>query len=89
MEMKISFSVKGQERRKLAQTVGEVLKTVPVYRGVPSCAYEIGDCVLDRQGTLLIGKSLDSEAVIWAIFLGHYPFKSHTFLSCVWCKGCF
>jgi len=63
METKIDYNVKGQERRELAQAVGEVLKTVPVYKGVPSCAYEIGDCVLDRQGTLLISKSLDDETI--------------------------
>lgn len=63
MERKIEYNVKGKERQELAKTIGEALKTVPVYKGVPSCAYEIGNCLLDRQGTLLIGSSLDSETV--------------------------
>ncbi len=63
MAMKVEFKVKGKERQELAQTVGEALQTAPVYKGVPSCAYEIGDCLVDRQGTLLIGSSLDSETV--------------------------
>ncbi|MGS0763937.1 virulence protein [Syntrophomonas curvata] len=63
METKIAYNVKGKERQELAKAVGEVLKTAPVYKGVPSCAYEIGDCLLDRQGTLLIGSSLDNETV--------------------------
>ncbi len=63
MEMKFEYNVKGKERQELAHAVGEALQTAPVYKGVPSCAYEIGDCVVDRQGTLLIGTSLDSETV--------------------------
>jgi len=63
METKVEYNVKGKERQELAKIVGEVLNTAPVYKGVPSCAYEIGDCVLDRHGTLLIGSSLDSEVV--------------------------
>ncbi|MGS0764397.1 virulence protein [Syntrophomonas curvata] len=63
MEIKIEYNVKGKERQELARAVGEALQTAPVYKGVPSCAYEIGDCLVDRQGTLLIGSSLDSETV--------------------------
>lgn len=63
MEMIIPYNVKGKERRELAQAVSAVLNTIPIYKGVPSCAYEIGGCVLDRQGTLLIGDSLESETV--------------------------
>ncbi len=63
MKTKIEYNVKGKERQKLAQAVGEVLKIAPVYKGVPSHVYEIGDCTVDRQGTLLIGSSLDSETV--------------------------
>lgn len=63
MEMKLPYNVKGKERRELAQAVSEALNTVPCYKGVPSCAYEIGGCVLDRQGTLLIGNDLDNDTV--------------------------
>ena len=63
MEKRIAFNVKGKERRELAQAVGDALKTAPVYKRAPSYAYEIGDCVVDRHGTLLIGSSLDNEPV--------------------------
>ena len=63
MKMKIPYNVKGKERQKLAQTVSEVLNTVARYQGVPSYAYEIGGCLLDRQGTLHIGNEVDSETV--------------------------
>lgn len=41
----------------------EVLNTVSRYQGVPSYAYEIGECLLDRQGTLHIGSEVDNETV--------------------------
>ena len=63
MKMKIPYNVKGKERQKLAQTVSEVLNTVARYQGVPSYAYEIGGCLLDRQGTLHIGSEVDGETV--------------------------
>ena len=63
METKIEYNVKGKERQELAKAIGEALKMTPVYKKSPSYAYEIGECILDRQGTLLIGSSLDSETV--------------------------
>ena len=63
MKLKIPYNAKGKERQKLAQVVSEVLNTVARYQGVPSYAYEIGGCLLDRQGTLHINSEVDSETV--------------------------
>lgn len=63
MKLKIPYNVKGKERQKLAQVVSEVLNTVARYQGVPSYAYEIGVCLLDRQGTIHIGSEVDSDTV--------------------------
>lgn len=63
MKLKIPYNVKGKDRQKLAQVVSEVLNTVARYQGVPSYAYEIGGCLLDRQGTLHIDSEVDSETV--------------------------
>lgn len=62
MGVDILYALKGQQRRELAQSISEALNTVPRYRGVPTCAYDIGGCVLDREGTLHIGDDLDAEA---------------------------
>ena len=61
MKMKIPYNVQGKQRRELAQAVSDVLNTVPRYLGVPSYAYDIGGCILDRKGTLQIGSEVDSE----------------------------
>ena len=63
MGVDIIYALKGRQRRELAQAISEALSTVPRYRGVPTCAYEIGSCVLDREGTLHIGDDLDAEAI--------------------------
>lgn len=54
MERKITYEIKGQQRRELVQAISEVLNTVAKYRSVPTCAYEIGDLVLDREGSLIL-----------------------------------
>ena len=62
MGVDIIYALKGRQRRELAQAISEAMNTVPRYRGVPTCVYEIGGCVLDREGTLHIGDDVDAEA---------------------------
>ena len=52
MGNKITFEMWGLPRKKLAQAVSEVLNITPVYKGLPTYAYEIGDLVLDREGSI-------------------------------------
>lgn len=58
MERKITYELKGQQRRELVQAISEVLNTVAKYRSVPTCAYEIGDLVLDREGSIILSDSM-------------------------------
>ena len=58
MEHKITYEMKGVPRKKLAQAISEVLNITPVYKGVPSCAYEIGDLVIDREGSIILGNTM-------------------------------
>ena len=51
MDHKITYELKGVSRKELAKAISEVLITDSVYKGVPSCAYEIGDLILDREGS--------------------------------------
>ena len=62
MGVDIIYALRGRQRRELAQAISETMNTVPRYRGVPTCVYEIGGCVLDREGTLHIGDDVDGEA---------------------------
>jgi hypothetical protein len=58
MEFKITYEIKGKRRRELAQAISDILNTVPQYKGVPTCAYEIGDLILDREGSIIINNSM-------------------------------
>lgn len=64
MSIKIKYNVEGKQRRKLADCIGEAIGTVPRYLGVPSCNYQIGDCILERDGTLTIPDSTNSATLL-------------------------
>lgn len=76
MQMDIKFELKPKQRPKLAEEIATALHTIPRYRGVPSLAYEIGDCTLERDGTLRIPDSLDRETV--SSLLEHLKDKGFT-----------
>jgi hypothetical protein len=63
MEHKITFEMWGLPRKKLAQAISEVLNITPVYKGVPSCAYEIGDLILDREGSIVLNQSMGAAEI--------------------------
>lgn len=46
------FNVTGPDRKKLANLIGEHIGQKPKYLGVPSCAYQIGEYNLSKEGTL-------------------------------------
>ncbi|MFB1050546.1 virulence protein [Paraliobacillus sp. JSM ZJ581] len=50
--MIVKFNVKGKERKKLVEAISEHLNIPFDYKGTPSFAYQIGDYVVDRVGTL-------------------------------------
>lgn len=61
--MDIKFELKPKQRPKLAEEIATALHTVPCYQKAPSLAYKIGDCTLERDGTLRIPDSVDREKV--------------------------
>ena len=63
MQMDIKFELKPKQRPKLAEEIATALHTVPCYQKAPSLAYKIGDCTLERDGTLRIPDSVDRETV--------------------------
>ena len=47
----------------MADEIAASLHTLPCYQKVPSLSYKIGDCTLERDGTLRIPDTVDSETV--------------------------
>lgn len=63
MQMDIKFELKPKQRPKLAEEIATAFHTVPCYQKAPSLAYKIGDCTLEKDGTLRIPDSVDRETV--------------------------
>ena len=67
MTMKYQFT--SCDRKTLVVAIGEILEIQPVYQGVPTFAYTIGDSVVDKQGTLIVGEAT-AETVIDSLLEG-------------------
>ena len=67
MTMKYQFT--SCDRKTLVVAIGEILEVQPVYQGVPTFAYTIGDSVVDKQGTLIVGEAT-AETVIDSLLEG-------------------
>lgn len=65
--MRIDFNVTGNERKALVKFIGEVLETKPQYLGVPSCAYQIGDFTVTKDGSIEFDDEIDAANLIEAI----------------------
>lgn len=63
MQMNIKFELKPKQRPKLAEEIATALHTIPCYQKAPSLSYKIGDCTLEKDGTLRIPDSVDTETV--------------------------
>ncbi|WP_296562064.1 virulence protein [uncultured Acetobacterium sp.] len=51
------------DRKALVAAIGEILEIQPVYQGVPSFAYTIGDYEVDKQGTLIVAEATTATVV--------------------------
>ena len=61
--MKIDYNVTGEQRKELVKAIGVILQVKPVYMKMPTCAYEIGDITVDKEGTLVCEDSAKAERV--------------------------
>lgn len=50
--MEIYYNVTGPERKKLVEKISELTGVKPIYKGVPSCAYQVGDYTIAKDGAL-------------------------------------
>lgn len=50
--MKINYEVTGADRKRLVQAISALTDSKGKYLGVPSCAYQVGDYTIDKNGVL-------------------------------------
>ena len=67
MKDEIRFTLEKKQRPKLAQEIGNILRTAPHYERVPSCAYDITGYRLDKEGVLHIPEGAEEEMVEYLI----------------------
>lgn len=61
--MTINCNVTGNERKRLAQVLGEILSIEPVYMKAPTFAYVLGDYTIDKDGAISCPESAMPVAV--------------------------
>lgn len=61
--MEIRYNVTGAERKRLAETIAEILECDAKYMGVPTFAYKVDYYTIDKQGVLSFDDSADTEEV--------------------------
>ena len=61
--MNIRFNIEKNQRKALAQKIGELTGSEVKYLGVPSCAYEIGFFTLSKDAVLSFADRMDTEAI--------------------------
>ena len=52
--MVITYHIYRIQHKKLTTDIAEALRTLPRYMMYPNCNYVIRDCILDRNGKLII-----------------------------------
>ena len=53
--MMVVFNATGSQRKALAGALGEIIGAEKKYQGVPSCAYQVGEYTIDRDGNIEAG----------------------------------
>lgn len=61
--MEIRYNVTGAKRKALAEAIGEILALEVAYKGAPSFAYEIGNCIVDKDGALIFSEEVADRAI--------------------------
>jgi len=61
--MEINYKVTGEGRKELVEAVSTILQTKAVYKRMPTCAYEIGDITIDKEGTLICEDDAKAERI--------------------------
>lgn len=61
MGRQIDFNVTGKARGELAKAIGEILNKEVRYMKVPTCNYEIGGSILDRNGVFIPSDELSDS----------------------------
>lgn len=76
MKMTVPCNVTGKARKRLAEDVSTALNTIPRYLGTPTMSYQIADCLLGRNGTLIVPDTVDGHtAQALLVYLAEHGYE--------------
>lgn len=61
--MQARFNVTGKERKAFVKAISEIMGATAVYKGVPTCNYEVDYFTIDREGTLIFDDTANSREI--------------------------
>jgi hypothetical protein len=61
--MEINYNVTGPDRKRLVQAIAEILESDAKYLSIPSCAYQVDNITIGKDGTLSFDDRADSNKV--------------------------
>ena len=61
--MQARFNVTGKERKAFVKAISEITGATAVYKGVPTCNYEVDYFTIDREGTLIYEDTVDNREI--------------------------
>lgn len=59
----MKIKTNAESRKDVVKAVAEILNIPSKYLGVPSCNFQVGDCIIDRTGTVETGDEKTAEMV--------------------------
>ncbi|KGP75478.1 virulence protein [Desulfosporosinus sp. Tol-M] len=62
--MEINYNVNGPDRKRLVQAIAQILESDAKYLGVPSCAYQVDNFTISKNGILSFDNSTKGEQLI-------------------------
>ena len=65
--MKANYNVTGNERKVLVAAIAELTGEKPIYKFMPTCAYEIGDITVDKEGGVTCEDADKLERIIHSL----------------------
>lgn len=61
--MKLHYNATGPDRKELVQTISKLLGIKPVYKGMPTSAYEVGTITVEKDGTVVYDERTDQDTI--------------------------
>ena len=61
--MELHFNVTKEQRKEMVSEVSRIIMMAPVYKGVPTCSYAVGNYIITKDGTLVFDERVETSEV--------------------------